>query len=102
MSRGPTAETRTRARAEWRQYWPLVIAASLAFSFTSIMTAAAGLFMEPLGKEFGWSRTLLSSGMSISAVSTFFLSPFGGLLIDRIGTRRLALPGLALMALTIA
>ena len=102
MSRGPTAETRTRARAEWRQYWPLVIAASLAFSFTSVMTAAAGLFMEPLGEEFGWSRTLLSSGMSISAVSTFFLSPFGGLLIDRIGTRRLALPGLALMALTIA
>ncbi len=102
MSRGPGAETKARARAEWRQYWPLVIAASLAFSFTSVMTPAAGLFMEPLGKEFGWSRTLLSSGMSITAVSTFFLSPFGGLLIDRIGTRRLALPGLALLALTIA
>ena len=96
------SDIKSRARAEWRQYWPLVIAASLAFSFTSVMTAAAGLFMEPLGKEFGWSRTLLSSGMSISAVTTFFLSPLFGLLIDRIGTRRLALPGLALMALTIA
>ena len=102
MSRGPSAETKLRARAEWRQYWPLVIAASLAFSFTSVMTAAAGLFMEPLGREFGWSRTLLSSGMSISAVTTFLLSPLFGLLIDRLGTRRLALPGLALMALTIA
>ncbi len=102
MSRGPSAETALRARAEWRQYWPLVIAASVAFSFTSVMTAAAGLFMEPLGKEFGWSRTLLSSGTSISAVTTFFLSPFFGLLIDRIGTRRLALPGLFMMALTIA
>jgi predicted MFS family arabinose efflux permease len=96
------SDTQARARAEWRQYWPLVIAASLAFSFTSIMTAAAGLFMEPLGKEFGWSRTLLSSGMAISAVTTFFLSPLFGLIIDRIGVRRLALPGLALMALTIA
>ncbi len=96
------SDTKTRARAEWRQYWPLVIAASLAFSFTSVMTAAAGLFMEPLGKEFGWSRTLLSSGMSISAVTTFLLSPLFGLIIDRIGVRRLALPGLALMALTIA
>ena len=95
------SDTKTRARAEWRQYWPLVIAASLAFSFTSVMTAAAGLFMEPLGKEFGWSRTLLSSGMSISAVTTFLLSPLFGLFIDRIGVRRLALPGLALMALTI-
>ena len=96
------SDIQARARAEWRQYWPLVIASSLAFSFTSVMTAAAGLFMEPLGKEFGWSRTLLSSSLSISAVTTFFLSPFFGLLIDRIGTRKLALPGLALMALTIA
>jgi predicted MFS family arabinose efflux permease len=102
LSRGPSDETKTRARAEWRQYWPLVIAASLAFSFTSVMTAAAGLFMEPLGKEFGWSRALLSSGTSIAAVTTFFLSPLFGLIIDRIGVRRLALPGLALMALTIA
>lgn len=102
MSRARTAEVKARARAEWRQYWPLVIAASLAFSFTSVMTPAAGLFMQPLGEEFGWSRTLLSSGMSITAVSTFFLSPLGGILIDRIGTRRLALPGLVLLACTIA
>ena len=102
MSRGPSAESKLRARAEWRQYWPLVIAASLAFSFTSVMTAAAGLFMQPLGTEFGWSRTLLSSGMSISAFTTFFLSPLFGMLIDRVGVRYMALPGLALMALTIA
>lgn len=102
MSRARSPELSARARAEWRQYWPLVIAASVAFSFTSVMTAAAGLFMEPLGREFGWSRGLLSSGMTISAVTTFFLSPLFGLIIDRIGVRRLALPGLALMALTIA
>lgn len=102
MSGGQSPELKSRARAEWRQYWPLVIAASMAFSFTSIMTAAAGLFMEPLGKEFGWSRALLSSGTSIAAVTTFFLSPLFGLFIDRIGVRPLALPGLALMAVTIA
>lgn len=96
------SDTKALARAEWRQYWPLVIAASMAFSFTSVMTAAAGLFMEPLGREFGWNRTLLSSGTSIAAVTTFLFSPLFGILIDRIGTRRLALPGLLLMALTIA
>lgn len=58
--------------------------------------------MEPLGKEFGWSRTLLSSGTTISAATTFVFSPLFGVLIDRIGTRRLALPGLVLMAATIA
>lgn len=90
------------AREEWRKHWPLVLAASIAFSFTSVMTASMGLFIEPWTGEFGWSRTLLSSGMSITAVTTFLFSPLFGVLIDRIGTRRMALPGLVLLALTIA
>ena len=93
---------RSLARQEWRQHWPLVLAASVAFSFTSVMTASMGLFIEPWTDEFGWSRTLLSSGMSITAVTTFLFSPFFGVLIDRIGTRRMAMPGLVLLALTIA
>jgi predicted MFS family arabinose efflux permease len=96
------SDTKTLARAEWRQHWPLVLAASIAFSFTSVMTASTGLFIEPWTKEFGWSRTLLSSGMSITSVTTFLFSPLFGVFIDRIGTRRLALPGLVLLAATIA
>lgn len=95
-------DTKALARAEFRQHWKLVMAAAIAFSFTSVMTAAAGLFIGPLGEEFGWSRALLSSGTSIAAVTTFFLSPLFGLFIDRIGTRRLALPGLVLMMVTVA
>jgi hypothetical protein len=50
------------AKQEWRSGWTLVLAASLGFSFFSVMLASTGLFMGPLGEEFGWSRTLLSSG----------------------------------------
>jgi MFS family permease len=82
------------ARHEWREGWKLVLAASFGFSFFSIMLAATGLFMEPLGKEFGWSRTLLSSGPSIATIMTAILGPFFGILIDRYGSRRLALPGI--------
>jgi predicted MFS family arabinose efflux permease len=96
------SDSKALARQEWRKHWPLVLAASFAFSFTSVMTASTGLFLDPWTKEFGWSRTLLSSGISISSVTTFFFSPVFGVLIDRIGTRRMALPGLVLMALTIA
>lgn len=96
------SDHRVLARAEWRKHWPLVLAASFAFSFTSVMTASTGLFIEPWTKEFGWSRTLLSSGMSITSVTTFLFSPLFGVLIDRIGTRRMALPGLVLLAATMA
>jgi len=96
------SEQKALARQEWRKHWPLVLAASMAFSFTSVMTASTGLFIGPWTEEFGWSRTLLSSGMSITSVTTFLFSPLFGVLIDRIGTRRMALPGLVLLAATMA
>ncbi len=102
MSRGPSAETRLASRAEFRENWTLVMAAAIGMSFSSVTAAATGPFMEPMGKEFGWSRTLLSSGLSITSFLTFFLSPYFGLLIDRYGTRRMALPGLMLMAVMMA
>jgi predicted MFS family arabinose efflux permease len=87
---------------EWRSGWTLVLAASMGFSFFSILLAASGLFMEPLSREFGWSRTLLSSGPSIATTVTAILSPFFGVLLDRYGSRRLVLPGLVLTMLSIA
>lgn len=95
-------EQKALARQEFREHWTLVLAASIGFSFTSVITASTGLFMEPLAREFGWSRTLVSSGISITSVLTFLFSPLFGVLIDRWGTRRLALPGLVLLAATIA
>lgn len=94
----PIAPPPFSALEEWKRHWPLVLAASIGFSFLSFMTPATGLFMEPLGKEFGWSRTQLSSGLAISAVISLFFSPFVGSLIDRWGSRRLALPGLVATA----
>lgn len=90
------------AKQEWQAGWTLVIAASLGFSFFSVMLASTGLFIGPLGEEFGWSRTLLSSGPSIATVMTAVLGPFLGMLIDRFGTRRVALPGLVLTMASIA
>ncbi|PEQ11522.1 arabinose ABC transporter permease [Novosphingobium sp. PC22D] len=90
-----------QARREFRRHWTLVFAAAIGFSFTSVMTAATGLFIAPISAEFGWSRALVSSGVSIAAVLTFLFSPLFGIFIDKWGTRRMALPGLVLLALVI-
>ena len=81
---------------EWKQHWPLVLAATAGFSFHSIATYSIGLFIEPLSQEFGWSRTQITAGLSLAAIATVPLSPAVGALIDRWGSRRLALPGLVL------
>lgn len=90
------------ASAEWRAGWKLVLAASAGFSFFSVMMGAIGLFIEPLSKEFGWSRTLVSSGPSIATATTAILAPLVGILIDRFGSRPVVLPGVVLTILAIA
>lgn len=87
---------------EWRNGWKVVLSASLGFSLFSVMLSAAGIFMQPLGQEFGWSRTTLSAGPAIATTMTAFLSPFFGVLIDRYGSRRLALPGIVLTTAAMA
>ena len=90
------------AAQEWQRGWTVVLAAFVGFSFFSVMAAATGVFMEPLAQEFGWNRTQTSSGVSIAGVITAIFSPFFGILIDKWGTRKLALPGLVLMSLLTA
>ena len=73
---------------EFRRHWPLILAAAIGFSFTSVITAATGLFIGPISKEFGWSRALASSGVSITAVLVFVFSPLFGLFIDKYTSER--------------
>ena len=84
------------AAQEWKQHWTLVLASAIGFGFFSVMLSTVGLFMEPVSDEFGWSRTFYSSGASIATIMTAVLSPFFGVLIDRYGSRKLALPGVLL------
>lgn len=90
------------AAHEWRRNWPLMLAAVAGFSFHSVMTSFAGLFIGPVGEEFGWSRTQVTAGMSLSSITVTILSPFFGVLIDRWGTRKLAVPGLVAKAAVFA
>ena len=71
-------------------------------SFFSVMASSAGVYMAPLALEFGWNSTETSSGVSIAGLVTAALSPFFGILIDKWGTRRIALPGLILTSLLTA
>src|SRR5438132_367846 len=74
----------------------LVAVLALVGSYTT------GLFMEPLAKEFGWGRAQISAGLLVTSLMTIPMSPFIGALIDRWGSRRLAIPGMALAIAAVA
>lgn len=90
------------AREEWKAGWKLVMATFFGFSLLAVMTNSISMFMGPLSEEFGWSRTLISSGFTVAAVVTAVLSPAIGALIDRFGSRLVGLPGIVGTALCVA
>lgn len=91
------------ARAEWRRHWPVVLAASIGVAGSTMHSYSIGLFIDPLQREFGWSRTQITSGPALVSIACIFLTPFIGAAVDRYGPRLIAIPGLvAVMLLTTA
>ncbi|MDG2002324.1 MAG: MFS transporter, partial [Novosphingobium sp.] len=84
------------ALQEWKNGWKLVLASFVGFYSFSILISAMSAFMGPMGEEFGWGRTLLSAGTAMSSIVTMIFAPVFGILLDRYGTRRIALPGVFL------
>jgi MFS family permease len=84
------------AAAEWRAHWPLVLASMLGFVMIGVANFSLGPFMASLERAFGWSRSEITSGFTIYAVTCVICQPIVGRMIDRFGPRRIALLGIAL------
>ena len=90
------------AASEWRSFWYLPIAAGLGYATAVMYVYGMGPFIEPIQQEFGWSRAQTSSGITIAA---FFSALFGipvGMVVDRVGPRRVGLIGVLLMGGSVA
>lgn len=85
------------AAAEWRSFWPLPIAAALGYSTSVLHVYSIGAYIGSLQQEFGWSRAQISAGITIASFgSGIFCVPIG-MLVDRLGPRRIGLVGVLLM-----
>lgn len=58
-----------------------------------------GIMLVSLERKFGWGRTELSGAFSLGRVEGAILGPIEGILVDRIGTRRMVFIGYILMGL---
>ena len=67
----------------------LAIASGLYFSFP--------IFFVALVEEFGWSRGATALAFSISSIVQGVISPVVGMLVDRLGPRRVMLGGAFLL-----
>ncbi|TXC72751.1 MFS transporter [Sphingomonas ginsenosidivorax] len=74
----------------------LPIAAALGYATSVIHIYGLGPYIEPISQSFGWSRTQVTIGLTLSTlVQAVFGLPIG-LLVDRYGPRRFGLVGILL------
>jgi predicted MFS family arabinose efflux permease len=99
---GIAADLDAPAWREFRHGWPLVLAAGLGTGVAAINFYSMGVFVQPLQAAFGWSRGFVTSALTIYAVVSVILAGFVGYAIDKLGPRRIALPGLVVFCLLFA
>ena len=74
----------------------------LACGLASVLTYTFGVFVTPLRAEFNWSQTEVFAALFLCVLTMTFVAPFFGLLVDRLGARRVILAGLVFEAALIA
>ena len=87
---------------EWRENWPIVFTALLGNLLLSLPVLSMGAYFEPLEQQFGWTRAESSIGVSLYAFVGAVLAPVIGIMLDKWGARRMAIPGIVLTGLLYA
>ncbi len=77
----------------------LAIVVGTFFGSTVLPFSAQGLLLMPMTGEFHWSRFQFSLGLSAMMLGGMFTAPLMGRLVDRLGVRRVVIPGVLLVGL---
>jgi len=95
----PISELQARV-GEFRRGWPAVLACLIGntIGLHTLPPYTIGLFIAPLQHEFGWSRISISLGITIITIGTAISSPAIGVIVDRVGERRLIATGMLMLA----
>ncbi len=84
--------------------WWVVFGSTLALIVGNgpIILFTFGVLLQPISAEFHWPRGALAAAVVTSHVAGALIMPFVGILIDRFGVKRIALPAITLFAATTA
>lgn len=87
------------ALPEFQRGWRILAGSliGIALGVSSLYFYSFGLFIKPLAAEFGWSRGEASLGALVGTAVAALVSMPMGRLIDRFGSRRIALISMALL-----
>jgi MFS family permease len=89
--------TSPRAGREALHPWIVVGAVWITLAISSGLYFSFPIFFVALLEEFGWSRGATAAAFSISSIAQGVLAPAVGMLVDRLGPRRVMLGGASVL-----
>lgn len=87
--------------SEWGNGWPIVLASliGIMLCLSPLPYWALNVIGEELGKEFGWNRATITAGYLYMTAGVLVSAPIAGLLVDKIGARKVLLPSIIALGL---
>lgn len=88
-------------RGEWENGWPIVLASliGIMLCLSPLPYWALVVISPELGKDFGWNRPTISAGYLYMTAGVLVSAPIAGLLVDKIGARKVLLPSIVALGL---
>jgi len=74
----------------------LILCSAIILILSMGVRHAFGLFMQPMGTEFGWGREVFAFAMGLQNLAWGLAQPFAGALGDRYGAHRVVITGACL------
>lgn len=86
---------------EWQSGWPIVLASlvGIMLCLSPLPYWALNVIGPELGKEFGWDRPTITAGYLYMTAGVLVSAPIAGLLVDKIGARKVLLPSIVALGL---
>lgn len=96
---GPGVDTQ---RSRPRRAWFVAVVTLAALVAAAAFRSSTGVLMEPIEREFGWTRATTAGAVSLNLVLYGLIAPFAAALLERFGPRRVVSVSLAIVGLASA
>jgi len=89
---------------EWSKGWPIVLSSliGIALCLSPLPYWALIIIGSELGKEFGWSREVITAGFLYMTAGVLVGAPVAGQLVDKFGARKVLLPSIVALSIGVS
>lgn len=81
--------------------WVVVIVLAITLTIASGARFLFGVVLKPLSEEFGWNRAQLTGAVLVAMIVLSICQPIVGILVDRVGPKKILVSGLALLGVAL-